>query len=191
MQDRVSLYPGRVTLTPVAGQENTYDMKRADQPTQDGDPLSKDTFLKDTTAALFGLGNTALPDEILQALSNAAFYKNGVLQTVLGSQISQVKITTGSYVGTGKDGASAPNSLSADFNIDYFLVQPEGVISSQYYKFSPIGAVKGLNAYFPPGSGSLVSISWNNKSVSWYSDNDTFQANESGRTYKYLIIGHD
>ena len=30
MKDRVSLYPGRVMLTPVAGQENVYDMVRAD-----------------------------------------------------------------------------------------------------------------------------------------------------------------
>ena len=34
MQDRVSLYPGRVKLTPVAGQANLYDLTRADQPTQ-------------------------------------------------------------------------------------------------------------------------------------------------------------
>ena len=32
MQDRVSLHPGRVKLVPVAGQENTYDMVRADSP---------------------------------------------------------------------------------------------------------------------------------------------------------------
>ena len=46
MQDRVSLYPGRVKLVPVAGQENTYDMVRADSPTQEGTPLNKDSLLK-------------------------------------------------------------------------------------------------------------------------------------------------
>lgn len=69
MQDRVSLYPGRVKLTPVSGQENTYDMVRADEPTQEGDPLSKATFLKDATAALFGLGTDAVPDDALYVLS--------------------------------------------------------------------------------------------------------------------------
>lgn len=55
MKDRVPTYPGRVTLTPVAGQANTYDMARADQPTQEGTPLNKNTFLKDATAQALGL----------------------------------------------------------------------------------------------------------------------------------------
>ena len=47
MQNRIPTYPGRVTLTPVAGQTNTYDLVRADQPTQDGTPLNKATLLSD------------------------------------------------------------------------------------------------------------------------------------------------
>ena len=43
-ENRVPLYPGRVTLTPVSG--NTYDMERADQPTQEGTPLNRDTLRK-------------------------------------------------------------------------------------------------------------------------------------------------
>ena len=69
MKDRVPLYPGRVTLTPVSGQANTFDLTRADQPTQEGTPLNKATLLKDTTAALFGLGTDAVPDDVLHLLS--------------------------------------------------------------------------------------------------------------------------
>lgn len=65
MQDRVPLYPGRVKMTPVAGQANTYDMVRADDPTQAGTPLNKATLLKDATAALYGLGTGAVPDDVL------------------------------------------------------------------------------------------------------------------------------
>ena len=55
MQDRIPTYPGRVTLTPVSGQENTYDLARADQPTQVGTPLNTATLFKtETDAALFG-----------------------------------------------------------------------------------------------------------------------------------------
>ncbi len=36
--NRVPLYPGRVTLDPVSG--NTYDLTRADNPTQAGTPLN-------------------------------------------------------------------------------------------------------------------------------------------------------
>lgn len=71
MQDRVPLYPGRVTLTPVAGQANTYDMVRADQPTQEGTPLNKATLLKDATAAKFGKGTGAVPDDVLDVLSKS------------------------------------------------------------------------------------------------------------------------
>lgn len=71
MQDRVPLYPGRVTLTPVAGQANTYDMARADQPTREGTPLNKATLLKDATAAKFGKDTGAVPDEVLDVLSKS------------------------------------------------------------------------------------------------------------------------
>ena len=65
MKDRVPLYPGRVKLVPVSGQENLYNMVRADQPTQEGTPLNKATLLKDATAALFGLDTNAVPDDVL------------------------------------------------------------------------------------------------------------------------------
>lgn len=75
MQDRVPLYPGRVKLTPVSGQENTYDMVRADEPTQEGTPLNKASLLTDATAALFGLGSDAVPDDVLNLLSR---FHNGL-----------------------------------------------------------------------------------------------------------------
>jgi hypothetical protein len=74
MQDRIPLYPGRVKMTPVAGQANTFDMVRADDPTQAGTPLNKATFLKDATAALFGLGTGAVPDDVLAELGKYKQY---------------------------------------------------------------------------------------------------------------------
>ncbi len=74
MQDRVPLYPGRVKMTPVAGQANTYDMVRADDPTQAGTPINKATLLKDATAALFGLTSSAVPDDILSAIGKYKQY---------------------------------------------------------------------------------------------------------------------
>ena len=74
MNDRISLYPGRVKMTPVAGQANTYDMERADDPTQEGTPLNKATLLKDATAALYGLGTGAVPDDVLAELGKYKQY---------------------------------------------------------------------------------------------------------------------
>ena len=87
MQDRVPLYPGRVKMTPVAGQANTYDMVRADDPTQAGTPLNKATLLKDATAALYGLGTGAVPDDVLAEL--------GRFQSGLGNEyIWEKKLST-------------------------------------------------------------------------------------------------
>lgn len=131
MQDRVSLYPGRVKLDPVAGQTNLYDLTRADQPTQEGTPLNKASLLKDTTAALYGLGSDSVPDDAFSLLSR--FHKglgneylweksksdeisyvnspdpnayppavsDGYTYTALGQLGNKVQIVTGSYVGTG------------------------------------------------------------------------------------------
>lgn len=55
MKDRVPTYPNRVILNPVAGQENTYDIVRADEPQQEGTPLNKATLLDDATAEKLGL----------------------------------------------------------------------------------------------------------------------------------------
>lgn len=64
MKDRVPKYPGRVKLVPVSGQENTFDMVRADEPTQTGDSLNKNTLLRDQTAAMFGMGENDVPDDV-------------------------------------------------------------------------------------------------------------------------------
>ena len=74
MQDRIPLYPGRVKMTPVAGQANTFDMVRADDPTQEGTPINKATLLKDATAALYGLGTGAVPDDVLAVLGKYKQY---------------------------------------------------------------------------------------------------------------------
>lgn len=69
MKDRVPANPGRVLITPEGGGAAFYaTMTRADNPTQEGDPLNKNTLLKDSTAALFGLGNDAVPDDALEFL---------------------------------------------------------------------------------------------------------------------------
>ena len=84
MKDRVPLYPGRVKMVPVAGQENTYDMSRADSPQQEGTPLNKATLLSDETAALIWPDASTRPadptvDDALAALP----HKRKVAKTVI------------------------------------------------------------------------------------------------------------
>ena len=58
MKDRISTYPHRVTLTPVEGQENTYDLVRADEPIEVGTPLNKASLLSDDTATAMRLSQS-------------------------------------------------------------------------------------------------------------------------------------
>ena len=44
IKDRIPTYPGRVRLTPVPGQADTYDMVRADEPIEPGTPINKTLF---------------------------------------------------------------------------------------------------------------------------------------------------
>lgn len=63
MKDRVPLYPGRVIMTPVPGQANTFDMVRADEPQEVGTPLNKAHLFTDETAQAFRLSEEeAFPD---------------------------------------------------------------------------------------------------------------------------------
>lgn len=73
MQDRVPLHPGRVKLTPVAGQENIYDLERQDGATVAGTPLNKASLLTDATCDKLRLEHdTATPDDALSALYQMA-----------------------------------------------------------------------------------------------------------------------
>lgn len=69
MKDRQPLKPNRVLITPEGGSDPYYaTVTRADDPVEPGTTLSKTTFLKDTTAALYGLGTDAVPDDVLITL---------------------------------------------------------------------------------------------------------------------------
>lgn len=70
MQNRESLYPGRIQLDPVPGTTNIYDVTPADEPIVAGTPFNKETMLTDATAALLDLGNDATVDDVLSLLIN-------------------------------------------------------------------------------------------------------------------------
>lgn len=147
MQDRVPLYPGRVTLTPVDGLTNTYDMVRADEPTQEGTPLNKATFLKDSTASLIGLPNSALPDDALIALAIGVGYYGFRIKVLLsngepaeGLKIEGIMSLDGSDVYTdyngvafGKSKSPATISIISPFldqkNLESTVIESTGTIT--------------------------------------------------------------
>ena len=86
--DRIPLYPGRVKLTPVAGQENTYDMVRADEPIEPGTPINRalfKAFIDEMNAirqqvndSLFEISNRVRLGDLVEG-AVFGLYENGVL----------------------------------------------------------------------------------------------------------------
>lgn len=197
MQDRVPLYPGRVTLTPVSGQANTFDLVRADQPTQEGTPLNKASLLNDATAALYGLPNTAVPDDVLSKIKPLIDSANANANT-------KARIATGSYTGTGTYGSSNPNSLTFDFvpkfiwlygqmhnerwghlnyNLGYCTVVATDTLTTDFVGNRGFYQVGDYNTMYAKKSAD-------GKNVQWYvTQNAAGQYNASGYTYYYLAIG--
>ena len=129
MQDRVPLYPGRVKMTPVAGQANTYDMVRADDPTQAGTPINKASLLKDATAALFGLTAAAVPDDVLAELGKYKQYW-WRRRVNLGYQEVKTNLTKNQTVTSwGFPDLQYAKSITIDANTgQYTLVNPKTVV---------------------------------------------------------------
>lgn len=203
MKDRTPLYPGRVTLVPVEGMENTYTLIRADEPKEAGTPINKATLLTDETAARYGLSDTAVPDDVLAILADAARVQGGALKRADGSALilpaPTANMAVGSYVGTGSYGSSAPNELVFDFTPRLVVLtgtkrEPIDAQTPVYWQLQYPDTVMRMHANTKSG------VTWGENSVSWWSENIAYadgteypgdaQLNESGVTYHYLAFGN-
>lgn len=150
MKDRLPLYPGRVKLVPVPGQENVYDMIRADQPTQDGDPLNKATLLKDATAALFGLGSDAVPNDVFAVLSR--------FHAGLGNEYLWEKQEISYETELGAEITTGPMYFPVDIKYGDEIQILDGVVSiknpteTQISNTESANAIVGKYAIFPSSS---------------------------------------
>lgn len=88
--DRIPTYPGRVKLIPVPGQENTYDMVRADEPIVEGTPINK---------ALFD-NITAVIEATVHAVDNKLFE--------LSKRVTVGSLAVGSVFGLYENGVLMP-----------------------------------------------------------------------------------
>lgn len=152
MKDRVPRYPGRVKLTPVAGQENTFDLVRADQPTQEGTPLNKANLLRDATAAMFGLSETAIPDDVLAWLGKYAEHwwaKRDVGYIANRSKLSSSVEVVG-YGGSGLDLLIANDITVNPATGEVSLVNPTTYRIEPFTKYSGgVAAAQALAAKSP------------------------------------------
>lgn len=105
MKDRKPKYPGRVKLEPVAGQENVFDMTRADDPEDPGTPMNKQTLLTDEAAADVGLDPDGdyTPNDAFALLGNYTARKPGdILETVRANPGDRWLLCSGDIVREGQ-----------------------------------------------------------------------------------------
>lgn len=174
MKDRVPLYPGRVKLVPVSGQENVYDMTRADQPTQQGDPLNKATLLKDATAALYGLGTGAVPNDLFNILSASALYKTVAHTAQLGT------LSEGTIIYLNENGSPVPfyvakQGYEPSYNTSRVLVVRKDAAGSGKWNSN------GVNTY----NGSTIDTWMNGEYLDRFGEN--IKAAISKTTIQYRI----
>lgn len=99
--DRVPTYPGRVKMTPVPGQANTYDMVRADSPTVEGTPIDKAAFDSIIQSRL--TGRYYAPAYARSELSSITGLTANPIPTS-GWVFADGVTTNGGYKATAKDG---------------------------------------------------------------------------------------
>ena len=177
MKNRVPKYPGRIKLKDVlTGEERLYNMTRADEPTEDGTPINKETLLTDQTAAMYpGLDESSTPNDAFFFLGNYTQWRwnrRTVSWTpVKGSNTSITLVTEGETVilrysasvvvsdegvvslsGYSSKSITTDNwtpSIATDLTNKYFTVKSGGPV---YYFDSESTAMK----YVPSGSNDYV-----------------------------------
>lgn len=90
VKDRIPTYPGRIKLIPVPGQENTYDMVRADEPIEPGTPINRALFDSITT----------MIEATIQAVDNKLFE--------LAQRVTIGSLAVGSVFGLYENGILVP-----------------------------------------------------------------------------------
>ena len=190
MQDRVPLYPGRVTMTPVAGQANTYDMTRADQPTQEGTPINKAALLKDTTAAMLDLGADAVPDDALKILSRLHTHLGDDYLWRKQSISGEIKEAT-EYVSLGRMADDATyyyyDSVQLDLANKKIVGVGEHIIKNQSNGSSEWNKIIGKYILYPYAKGSWPPDTFYRVTARTYSHDAIFTAYAE---YAEFALGH-
>lgn len=108
-KDRVPLHPGRFKLTPVIGETNTYDLERADEPTEPGTPLDKATF-----------------NSIVHSRLTGRYYSMGVTKKVKSKQTYTVSpIPKSGWVVDATQKKAQSGSYTVEVNSLYGSYTPE------------------------------------------------------------------
>ena len=147
-----------------------------------------------TTAADFVTEGQKIPSEGVYGYGPAAGWLNVI---PYWAKEAGAKIVMGSYVGTGKNGASNPCSLTFNFEPKFVMLTVQKNAGSGDM-FLPMGGYWQAGFLWHTGTaanriGSTSNMTYfnvNKNTLSWYSAaSPAAQLNDSSRTYEYVAIG--
>lgn len=148
--------------------------------------------------SLFPIQIGSLPDTSYNfAITGPQWNGNGYMSfQALMSQIATngvPRITTGSYVGDGNYGQSSPNSINTGNTSKFLIVtkDPPSFYSNnqpmEWFFWFP--GITQVNVYSSLADGDCA-VSQSGATISWYNtDNDSYQLNTSGTTYRWISFG--
>lgn len=135
-----------------------------------GTPLNKATFLKDDTAAIYGLGEDAVPDDVFAWLGkyNQYWWRRYPIEKGAATELLLIFISSSSGIGkisysstfkispSGEVSLENPSTLSLPYAsaasamnaLSGSYIQPSVVSGIYYYYGSPRKEIKNGNAYF-------------------------------------------
>lgn len=111
--DRVPLNPGRITLVPVDGMENTFDMKRADNPSVEGTPMNKAAFDSIIKSRLTGRFYTPIVQS--EEISNITINTNPI-PTSGWLNVSKTSATLNGYELFSSPASTQSDNITAAFD---------------------------------------------------------------------------
>lgn len=193
MKDRVPRFPGRVKLTPVSGQENTFDMVRADQPTQEGTPLSKANLLSDATASALGLTGDPTVDDALAKVGDLAAtseYKIGDIMVTTRQDPGDEWVLCNGAPASAEEYPALSNYFDERIN-SAIMGTWSGTAPPTAYKSYDYGPLKYINGWYlwPYSTGSVVRILYTkNLGNTWETTGDLWSY--TGRPDIYYVGGY-
>ena len=155
---------------------------------------TKQQILTSATAALYGLGASAVPDEVLATARS-------LISTAQSTADSRAKIEIGSYIGTGTYGSDNPCSLTLSFPPKFGVIASKRSIGFYLSGSDSMWVMVYRSSYGSNknDAGSL-SASEAGNTIQWYttglvtidgqsSESPLFQLNVSDETYDYCFFG--
>lgn len=169
-----------------------------------GDKLGKSTLLTDSLCTALGLPTTATPTQAMDKLRQ-------LVNTAQTGVDNGVKITTGKYIGTGRNGKNYPNTLTFPFTPKIIIIKRNYINDTALSDAIATSAPVDFGIFVNPSkSGSIIHASskyngkngayveWGDKSILWYFQGDSSEGDyngiqqlngaENGRPYDYYYV---